>query len=240
MELPKIDVPIYDLTLPSNGKEIKIRPFLVKEEKLLLMAAESKDPVTIINTTLQVISNCILEGDVKINALPFFDIDYLFIALRAKSLGETIQVNFKCNNMVEGQPCGSIFPVDINISNFEIYNMDKPKVVQLSNTMSLRMKFPPYSLMRMLDEKDNELEKKTKIMAACIDAIVNKNNIMSAKDYSREQMVEFIDGLTEEQVRKIESFTGKMPSFAIRAKKTCSKCGHEHNIVYDDFTSFFT
>ena len=240
MELPKIDVPIYDLTLPSNGKEIKIRPFLVKEEKLLLMAAESKDPATIISTTLQIISNCILEGDVKINALPFFDIDYLFIALRAKSLGETIQVNFKCNNMVEGQPCGSVFPVDINISNFEIYNIDKPKVVQLSNTMSLRMKFPTYSLMRMLDEKDNALEKKSKIMAACIDAIVNKNDVMSAKDYSREQMIEFIDGLTEEQVREIEGFTGKMPSFAIKANKICSKCGHEHNIVYDDFTSFFT
>ena len=239
MELPKIDVPIYDLKLPSNGKEIKVRPFLVKEEKLLLIAAESKDPMSIINTTLQVVSNCIVEGDVKINTLPFFDIDYLFIALRAKSLGESIQVNFKCNNLVEGEPCGSVFPVDINISNFEIYNVDKPKVVQLSNAMSLRMKFPNYSLMRMLDEKDNALEKKSKIMAACIDTIVNKNDIMSAKDFSREQMIEFIDGLTEEQVKKIEVFTGQMPSFAIKANKTCSKCGFEHNITYSDFTIFF-
>lgn len=239
MELPKIDVPVYDLKLPSNGKEVKVRPFLVKEEKLLLMAAESKDPVTIINTTMQVISNCIVEGDFNIHALPFFDIDYLFIALRAKSLGESIQVKFKCNNTYEGDVCGNLFPVDINISNFEVYNLEKPKTIQLDNATSLRMKFPPYSLMRMIDENDNPLEKKVKIMAACIDAIVNKTQIMSAKDYSREQMISFIDDLTEEQIKKIETFTGKMPSFVIKANKVCNKCGYEHNIVYDDFTSFF-
>lgn len=239
MELPKIDVPLYDLTLPSSGKEIKVRPFLVKEEKLLLIAAESKDPESIIRTTLQVVSNCIVEGDVNVNALPFFDIDYLFIALRAKSLGESVQVNFKCNNTVEDTVCGNVFPVNIDIANVEIYDLEKPKTVQLTNTTSLRMKFPTYSLMRMLDEKDNALEKKTKIMAACIDAIVEKNNIMSSKDFSREQLSSFIDGLTEEQLKKIQVFTDKMPSFAIKANQKCKKCGFDHSITYKDFTTFF-
>lgn len=240
MELPKIDLPLYELKIPSNGQEIKVRPFLVKEEKLLLLAAESKDPVTIVNTTLQVISNCIVEDKININALPFFDIDYLFIALRAKSLGESVRVNFKCNNETAEGICGNVFPVNIDIANVEIFDLDKPKSIQLSNNMSLRMKFPTYSLMRMIDEKENALERKTKIMAACIDAIVTGKDMMSSKDFSKEQMIEFIDGLTEEQMNKIETFTGKMPSFAVSANKTCNKCGFEHNIVYRDFVSFFT
>jgi hypothetical protein len=239
MELPKIDVPIYELTLPSDGKEIKVRPFLVKEEKLLLIASESKEPESIIRTTLQVISNCIVDSDVNVNSLPFFDIDYLFIALRAKSLGESIQLNFKCNNVVNSELCGNVFPVNIDISNVEVFDLEKPKVVQLTNTTSLRMKFPTYSLMRMLDEKDNVLEKKTKIMTACIDAIVEKTNVMSAKDFSREQLSSFIDGLTEEQLKKIQVFTDKMPSFAIKANQKCKKCGFDHSISYTDFITFF-
>lgn len=240
MELPKIDVPIYELKLPSNGKEIKVRPFLVKEEKLLLIAAQSEDPATIINTTLQIINNCLIDSDVNVGALPFFDIDYLFIALRAKSLGESVRVSFKCNNETPEGPCGNIFPVDIDISNTEIYNLDKPKTIQISNDMSLRMKFPTYALMRMLDEKENALERKTKIMAECIDAIVTSEKVMTSKDFSKNQILKFIDELTEEQIRKIETFTGVMPSFAIKARQKCKKCGFEHNIVYKDFVSFFT
>ena len=112
MTLPKIDVPTYDVTLPSSGKEIRIRPFLVKEEKLLLMAVESKDSENIIKTTKQVINNCIVSGDIDLDKIPFFDVDYLFIALRAKSIGEKIEVNYRCNNNVGGQPCNGVFNVE--------------------------------------------------------------------------------------------------------------------------------
>ena len=104
--LPKIDVPTYTLKLPSSEQELTVRPFLVKEEKLLLMAVKSDDPQEIIRTTKQVINNCIISPEINVDTLPFFDIDYLFIALRAKSIGETIELNFICQNKVEDTKCG--------------------------------------------------------------------------------------------------------------------------------------
>lgn len=111
MPLPKIELPTYELTIPSNGDVIKVRPFTVKEEKLLLIAAESKDANEIISTVKQVINNCIIEGAVDINKSPFFDIDYIFIFLRAKSVSETVPMRMTCNNVLEdGTTCGNMFP----------------------------------------------------------------------------------------------------------------------------------
>ena len=104
--LPKIDVPIYNVKLPSTGQELSVRPFLVKEEKMLLMAVKSDDAQEIIRTTKQVINNCIVSPEIDVDTLPFFDIDYLFIALRAKSVGESIDVNFICQSEVDGDKCG--------------------------------------------------------------------------------------------------------------------------------------
>ena len=128
MPLPKLDVPLYQIKIPSTGKEITIRPFLVKEEKLLLIAAQSKDQAEIINTTKQIINNCIVDGDVNVETLPFFDIDYIFIALRAKSVGESIDINFTCNNVIEdGEACGSRFTAKIDITNCEIVKNENIK-----------------------------------------------------------------------------------------------------------------
>ena len=141
MTLPTIDVPIYDITLPSNGKTVKIRPFLVKEEKLLLMAIESKDNENIIKTTKQVISNCIISGDIDLEKMPFFDVDYLFIALRAKSIGEKIETSYVCNNEIEGQKCGGVFTADIDISKCVIEkNNDITMDIQLNGKLSIKMK----------------------------------------------------------------------------------------------------
>ena len=140
MTLPKIDVPIYDITLPSNGKTIKIRPFLVKEEKLLLMAIESKDNDNIIKTTKQVINNCIVSGDLDLEKIPFFDVDYLFIALRAKSIGEKIETSYVCNNVVDGNKCGGVFETDIDISNCVIKKKDDITMdIALSSKLSMKM-----------------------------------------------------------------------------------------------------
>ena len=123
--LPKIDVPLYDIEIPSSKEKIKVRPFNVKEEKLLLMAMESKDVNEIVNTVKQVINNCIINGEVNIDKLPFFDIDFLFIFLRAKSIGESVEVNLTCNNEVDGKECGNRFPGVMNISNCEIVKPEK-------------------------------------------------------------------------------------------------------------------
>lgn len=240
MELPKIDLPTYELKIPSTGDEIKVRPFIVKEEKLLLMAAESKDLNNVVNTTLQVIRNCILDDDVKLNQLPFFDVDYLFIALRAKSVGEKVVINFRCRNPVNGTQCGNVFPVDIDVTNCEVKGMGKNDLIKIAGDTTVKMKYPTYAMMKVIDASDNVLEKKIKIISGCIDTIYRGSEAYSAKDFSRDDLRGFVEGLTDQQLKKLEEFTGEFPSFVIKGEGTCPKCGFNHHVEYKDFESFFT
>ena len=240
MTIPKIDVPIYDITLPSTGKTIKIRPFVVKEEKLLLMAIESKDNENIIKTTKQVINNCIVSGDLDLDKMPYFDVDYLFIALRAKSIGESIETSYVCNNLVDGNKCGGVFEAVIDISNCVIEKKDDIAMdISISSKITVKMKYPSYSIMKMITGNENNFQKKIQIISSCIDRISNGDKTYSSKDYSKEELVEFIEGLTSEQYKKLESFVDNLPSFAIESKGTCPKCGFEHKVKYTDFTRFF-
>jgi hypothetical protein len=240
MTLPKIDVPTYDITLPSTGKTIKIRPFVVKEEKLLLMAIESKDNENIIKTTKQVINNCIVSGDIDLEKMPFFDVDYLFIALRAKSIGESIETSYICNNEVNGNKCGGVFEAVIDISNCVIEKKDDISMdIIISSKIAIKMKYPSYSIMKMITGNESNFQKKIRIISSCIDRITNGDQVYSSKDYSKEELVEFIEGLTSEQYKKLEEFVDNLPSFTIETSGVCPKCGFEHNIKYTDFTRFF-
>lgn len=241
MALPELILPIYELTIPSSGKQIKVRPFVVKEEKILLMAAESNDDLEIINTTIQVIKNCIVEGDVVVEKLPFFDIDYLFIALRAKSIGETVDMAFVCNNEIEDDSiCGNKFTAPIDISNATVIKDDSiSDEVKLSSTVSLKLKYPVYSVMRMINDDDSILERKIKILMNCIDYIVDKDKVLSSKDYSKEELRAFVESMTEEQFSRVDPFITNFPSFSVNFEKECDKCGFIHQIEYKDFNSFF-
>ena len=240
MTLPKIDVPTYDITLPSTGKTIKIRPFVVKEEKLLLMAIESGDNENIIKTTKQVINNCIVSGDLDLEKMPFFDVDYLFIALRAKSIGESIETSYVCNNLVDGNKCGGVFEAVIDISNCVIEKKDDISMdIIISSKIAIKMKYPSYSIMKMITGNESNFQKKIRIISSCIDRITNGDQVYSSKDYSKEELVEFIEGLTSEQYKKLEEFVDNLPSFTIETSGVCPKCGFEHNIKYTDFTRFF-
>ena len=238
--LPRISYPLYELKLPSNGQTIKVRPFLVKEEKLLLMAVESNDENEIINVTKQIINNCIVEGKVNVDALPFFDIDYLFIALRAKSVSESIEVKFTCNNIVESNKCENIFPANIDISNCGIViNPDVVNPINLGNNMSVKMKYPSYTAMKKLLNKDNVLNKKINIIVESIEYVQNKENVYTSKDMTKDELTQFIEGLTQNQFREIEKFIDNFPSFVVLAEANCNKCGFNHKLQYKDFASFF-
>lgn len=242
MNLPKIDLPLYDLKLPSNGKEIKVRPFLVKEEKLLLMAVYTDDPQEIIKTTKQVINNCIIEPtDLNLDILPFFDIDYLFIALRAKSVGENIKINYICKTKIDDdKTCDSKFPVEIDISNVVIdKRSDISTEIRFSDNLIFNMKYPPYSIIKSLDEKDSGLEKKIKLISVSIDRIFANNQYYSNKDLSPEEIKTFIENLTHAQFEKLDEFVSNYPTFHIRAEGNCSKCGKNHVVRFDDFVNFF-
>lgn len=241
MTLPKIDVPTYDVTLPSNGKTVKIRPFLVKEEKLLLIAVESKDNESIIKTTKQIINNCIISGNVDVEKLPFFDIDYLFIALRAKSIGENIELSFTCNNTTpEGNKCGGVFQADIDISNCQIEKNENISMdISLNNTLSIKMKYPTYTIMKEIMGNESILEKKIRVICNCVDRVVNGDKVYTTKDFSKEELKDFVESLTQEQYKKLEEFVDALPTFYIASKAKCPKCQYDHNIKYTDFTRFF-
>ena len=240
MDLPKIDVPVYELKLPSSGKSVRVRPFLVKEEKLLLIAVESKDQSTIIQTTKQIINNCLIDNDINIEKLPFFDVDYLFIALRAKSIGETVSVNFICNMYSEGAKCDTMFPVDIDISKCEVNReKDISPTIKLTDKVTIKMKYPSYEVMKRFIENEDVMTKKIKIMASSIDQVMDGDKIFSSKDYTKDQLEKYIETFTEEQFKKLEEYVDNFPSFVILAEGKCPKCKFEHKLEYKDFTSFF-
>jgi hypothetical protein len=240
MTLPKVDVPIYELTIPSTGQAIKVRPFIVREEKLLMMALASNDENQIIETTKQVVNNCILTDGINVEKLPFFDVDYLFIALRAKSVGEAIDVNFICNHKPDGtNKCGFVFPVKIDIANVSVTNNRAKENINLSDNLIATMKYPSYATMRRLINKDSNLERKIGLVAACIDLMVDEKQTYSPKDYSKEEFEEFLENLTETQFKRLEEFVDNMPTFFVTAQHECPKCSFNHRIEYKDFTSFF-
>ena len=241
LPLPQVTTPTYDVTIPSSGKTIKIRPFLVKEEKLLLMATQSKDTNEIISTVRQVINNCLVDSDVTVDNLAFFDIDYLFIALRAKSIGETVELQFTCNaTNEEGNRCGQIFPVEVDISKAHVVkDKELEDKVWITDTIGVKFKYPKYSVMRSLADVQDPYEQKSRMIYACIDFIFDKDNVYSVKDYTKEDFEKFFDSLTVAQLEKLEEWVDNLPTFAVDLEKKCDKCGFNHKIRYDDFASFF-
>jgi hypothetical protein len=237
--LPTIGLPVYELTIPSSGEKIKIRPFLVKEEKLLLIALESKDNNEIISTTKKIIGDCIVSGNVNVDKLPFFDVDYLFIALRAKSVGETIPIQFRCNNLIDEEECGNIFVAPIDISNVGVVKKEDSLEIVFGAGTIIKMKYPNYSVMKQINDNDNIFDKKIHIIAHSIDSITEKNKVYTSKDFTLEELKKWIESLTQEQYKKLENFVNNFPTFLVKAQVECSKCHHMHNIKYDNFESFF-
>lgn len=239
--LPKIDLPTFEITIPSNKKVIKVRPFIVKEEKLLLMALESNDDREIINTTKQVINNCILSGKIDIETLPFFDVDYIFITLRAKSIGESIDLKFTCNNETEEGQCTNVFPVKLDISNYELKKNENIKnPIDLGGGITFKMRYPSYEEMKIILENDSDFDKKLRIIVNSIESIQNKDKVYSAKkDMTKQELEEYIGGLTKAQYLKLEEFVDNFPYFVVVANEKCNACGKNHHIEYTEFTSFF-
>lgn len=245
MTLPKIITPIYDVLLPSQNRKIKIRPFLVKEEKILLMAAQSKDPNDISNAMIEVIKNCIQDKSINVDSLPFFDIDYLIIALRAKSVGETVKVSFTCNTETsEGNRCGHNFPVELDISKVKIKKDETiSDQIMISEGVGVKLKYPKYNRIKNTREKIETLgetiEEKLDLIKASIDYIFDNETMHSSRDISKEEMDEFLQSMTRAQFEKLEEWVDNFPYFEIDIEHTCEKCGTKHKTSYNDIESFF-
>jgi hypothetical protein len=240
--LPKIDVPVYEIKLPSTGESIKFRPFTVKEEKLFLMAYESEDVKYSVDTIIQVLNNCVVS-DIDIKDLPTFDIEYLFLNLRARSIGEIVKLKYRCNNDVgtekEPQKCNSSVEIELNVLEVEpSKNPNHTNKIQLSEELGIVMKYPKMGLIKDNTEVD-DFNVVLDLIISCIDYIYDKDNLYYAKDSTKEELTEFLDSLQSKDLEKIKDFFDTMPKLKKNMDFSCKKCGYTENIELEGLQSFF-
>lgn len=246
--LPKIDVPIYELKLISCKEPIKFRPFLVKEQKLLLMAQEAiqsdsgDEKDTTLNTVKQIINNCVLS-DIKVDDLPMFDIEYLFLNLRARSMGENIKLSFRCINEIENEAkekvkCNNVVEMDLNILNVhpKILPEHSNKIV-INEKLGLLMKYPNLDVLSKIDMEQQESI--LNLIISCIDAIYDEESIYYAKDVEKKELEEFIDSLPTKVVEDIKKFFDTMPRIKENVEFKCGKCQYQELIPIEGLDSFF-
>jgi hypothetical protein len=240
--LPKIDVPVYDLKLLSTGKKVKFRPFTVKEEKLFLMAAEATDAKTVTETIKQIINNCLLDK-VDVEELPLFDIEQIFVQLRAKSVGEIVNLKYKCNNKIfneeskEEKNCNTIVEIDVDLN--EIVPKDKIKKenkVEITENLGVVMKYP--SLKVLANYEDDEVSVLDTIVS-CIDYIYDKEQVYYAKDTTKEELVEFVESMQTKDLQKLKEFFDTTPKLRKNVHFKCPKCNYEEDVLIEGLENFF-
>lgn len=241
MPLPKIDLPIFELKLVSHPTPIKFRPFLVKEEKLLLMALQGEDEDNIYKTIKQVINNCLIDP-IDIDKLPIFDVEYLFLNVRARSMGEQIESFFMCRNVVgktkdeSGEEldveCKNLMPVNVNILDIKPPISDLQSKIFVTDKIGIQLKYPNLKSFRSIEMISNELtnEKLFDLVYECTEYVFDENGIYYASEYPKEEMMQFLEALTQEQFDRIISFFEKLPKIEHDVTTTCQKCGFKHEI----------
>lgn len=238
MPLPKIATPTYELELPSTGQTIQYRPFLVKEEKLLVLAMESEDTKQITTAIKTVIKNCILNKNIKVESLPTFDIEYLFLNIRGKSVGEEIEVNIVCPD--DGE---TTVPIKLNVDDIQIQKNDEhSKQIKLDETLVMEMKYP--SLDQFIKNNfdmtnGNTMDQSFDLIASCVDKIYNEEEVWSAADVTKKEMIEFLDQMNSGQFKEIEKFFETMPKLSHTVKVTNPISGVESEVVLEGLSSFF-
>ena len=240
--LPKIISPEYELELPSTGKKIKYRPFLVKEEKILLLALESKDNKQITSAIKQILKSCIVTRGVKVEELPTFDIEYIFLNVRGKSVGENIDLIVTCDDDGETQVPVTIFIDEIKVQKDENHSQD----VNLGNDLVLRMKYP--SLDEFIktnfdfgtENSVSNIDKSFEIIISCMDVVFTKEDTWAAKDCTKKELFDFIESMDTKQFKLIENFFQTMPVLSHTFKVINPNTKKENIVTLEGLTSFFT
>lgn len=243
MALPKIATPIYETKLISTGKSVSYRPFLVKEQKLFLMATQSEDSKEVVDTIKQVLNNCILSEDVNVGTLPMFDLEHLFLQIRARSVGEVVNLKYTCNNNVpdekEGtKKCGSIFKFDLNLLEIEPQkNPSHSNKIELSDKLGIIMKYPSFDIVEKVDlQKENDI---LDIVISCIDFIYDEDQVYYAKDTPKKELEEFVENLQQVDMEKIQNFFQTMPKLSKKFEFKCAKCGYSEDVNIEGIQNFF-
>ena len=238
MPLPTIVTPTYELELPSTGKKVKYRPFLVKEEKLLVLALETEDTKDISTAIKTVLKNCIQTRGVKVENLPTFDIEFLFLNIRGKSVGEEVEVNLIAPDDEETQ-----VPVTISIDDIKIQkSKEHNSKVKLDDTLMMEMKYP--SLDQFIKSnfdftEDVSMDQSFDLIASCIDKIYNEEEVWSTSDCTKKEVQDFLEQMNSMQFKEIEKFFETMPKLSHSVTFTNPKTKVESTVVLEGLSSFF-
>ena len=238
MPLPKIATPTYELELPSTGKTIKYRPFLVKEEKLLVLALESNDTKEITNAIKAVLKDCIQTRGVKVETLPTFDIEYLFLNIRGKSVGEDIEVSVLCPD--DGETYAE---VQISIDEIEVVkDKDHNKQIKIDDKLMMEMRYP--SLDQFVKSNfsfngDNQVDQSFDLIASCIDKVYSEEEAWTSDDFTKKEVIEFLEQMNSSQFKDIESFFATMPKLRHEVEVLNPKTKKSSKVVLEGLASFF-
>ena len=238
MPLPKIATPTYELELPSTGATIKYRPFLVKEEKVLVIALESEDNKQITSAIKAVLKSCILSKGVKVEDLPTFDIEYLFLNIRGKSVGEDLEVNIICPDDEVTQ-----VPVTIALDEIEVQKDDNhTNRIKVDDSIMMEMRYPSLEqfIKNNFDFNDkNAMDQSFELIASCIDKVYTEDEVWTAADCTKKEMKDFLEQMNTNQFKEIESFFETMPKLSHKIKVTNPKTKVESEVVLEGLASFF-
>ncbi len=239
MPLPKIATPTYELELPSTGKTVQYRPFLVKEEKLLVIALESEDTKQITTAIKAVIKACILTKGIKVENLPTFDIEYLFLNIRGKSVGEELDVNIICPDDEKTQ-----VKVTIDLDDIKCHkNEEHTNKIKLDDTIMMEMKYPSLDQFIKsnfdMTESGNQMDQSFDLIASCIDKLYNEEEVWASEDCSKKEMKDFLESMNSSQFKEIEKFFETMPKLSHTIKVTNPETKVESDVTLEGLAAFF-
>ena len=240
MPLPTITTPTYELNLPSTGKKIKYRPFLVKEEKILILALDSRDQNQITNSVKDVLKKCVLTRGVKIDDLPTFDIEYIFLNIRAKSIGEDIKLVVTCPDDRKTEVPVTIYVDEIKVVKSKNHKRD----ISLDKNLTLRMKYP--SLNQFIssnfdtkDESQTTVDKTFQLIADCMDTVYTEEEAWESGDFSPDERLSFIEQLNSKQFKDVERFFATMPKLSHAVEVTNPNTKKKSKVVLEGLADFF-
>jgi hypothetical protein len=237
MSLPQLVSPEFTMEIPSTKQKIKFRPFLVKEEKILLMAMESGDQSDVSRTVEQILNNCILD-DIDISKLATFDIEYLFLQLRGKSVGEVIELQLK--HTKKDSECKHITQFNLNLDDIKVKGDISDGKIMLDDKIGVKVNYPTYKTIADLSKRqvDDQTEMAFKTIAMMVEYVYDKENVYS--DFTEDEMEDWINQLNQKQFEKITSFVQDAPKLKQDIEWTCNKCGEKDKITLEGLQSFFT
>lgn len=243
MPLPKIETPEYELVVPSTNEKVKYRPFLVKEEKILLIALETDDEKEVINAVQNIISSCTF-GNIDVESLAMFDIEFIFLQLRSKSKGEEVELLIECDK------CKQQTPFVLNLQDVQVQRIEgHEKNIKLQNNIGVTMRYPSIELRTLFNNDATDIENIFRSLVICLESIYDEETVYPAKDHTEQELNDFFESLPESEFKKIQRFFETMPSLRHEVDIECNNrtgkgksakpCGHHNKKTLEGLQSFF-